>query len=42
MATWVELLTFKDGSGKVKVISVETFPWEKLDAVKEVKKAFNL
>ena len=35
-------LTFKDGSGKVKVISVETFPWEKLDAVKEVKKAFNL
>jgi S-adenosylmethionine synthetase len=35
-------LTFKDGSGKVKVISVETFPWEKLDAVKEVQKAFNL
>ena len=35
-------LTFKDGSGKVKVISVETFPWEKLDAVKEVKRAFNL
>jgi S-adenosylmethionine synthetase len=35
-------LTFKDGSGKIKTVKVETFPWEKLDAVKQVKKAFGL
>ncbi|NJC25257.1 methionine adenosyltransferase [Neolewinella antarctica] len=35
-------LTFKDGSGKLKTIKVETFTWEKLDYVKEVKKAFKL
>jgi S-adenosylmethionine synthetase len=35
-------LSFKDGSGKVKAIKVETFPWEKLDAVNDVKKAFGL
>jgi S-adenosylmethionine synthetase len=35
-------LTFKDGSGKTKSIKVETFPWEKLDAIKEVKKAFGI
>jgi S-adenosylmethionine synthetase len=35
-------LTFKDGSGKVKTVKVETFPWEKLDAVSDVKKAFGL
>jgi S-adenosylmethionine synthetase len=35
-------LTFKDGSGKVKSVKVETFPWEKLDVVNEVKKAFGL
>ncbi len=35
-------LEFKDGSGKVKTVNVETFPWEKLDAVKEVKRVFGL
>lgn len=34
--------TFVDGSGKSKTIKFETFTWEKLDKVKEVKKAFNL
>ncbi len=34
--------TFVDGSGKTKTIKFETFTWEKLDKVKEVKKAFNL
>ena len=33
-------LTFKDGSGKVKKVNVETFPWEKLDGVKALKKVF--
>jgi S-adenosylmethionine synthetase len=33
---------FTDGSGKQKKIKIETFTWEKLDKVKEVKKAFNL
>lgn len=33
---------FKDGSGKIKKIKVETFTWEKLDKVSEVKKAFNI
>ncbi len=34
--------TFVDGSGKEKKVKIETFTWEKLDKVKEVKKAFNL
>jgi S-adenosylmethionine synthetase len=34
--------TFVDGSGKSKTIKFETFTWEKLDKVNEVKKAFNL
>jgi S-adenosylmethionine synthetase len=34
--------TFTDGSGKEKTIKVETFTWEKLDKVKEIKRAFNL
>ena len=34
--------TFVDGSGKEKKIKIETFTWEKLDKVREVKKAFNL
>jgi len=34
--------TFKDGSGTEKTISFETFTWEKLDFVDEVKVAFNL
>ena len=33
---------FIDGSGKAKKINVETFTWEKLDKVKEIKKHFNL
>ena len=42
MATWAEhrkrkKLVFTDGSGKSKTVNVETFPWEKLDAVKDVK-----
>jgi len=35
-------VTFVDGSGKSKTMSVETFTWEKLDYVKKVKKAFGL
>lgn len=33
-------VSFKDGSGKVKNIKVETFPWEKLDYVTKIKRAF--
>jgi len=33
---------FKDGSGKLKSMKVETFTWEKLDYVKKVKKAFKI
>lgn len=35
-------VSFKDGSGKVKTLKVETFTWEKLDYVPKVKKAFGL
>ncbi len=35
-------LSFKDGSGKVKNVTVETFTWEKLDYVKKIQKAFGL
>jgi S-adenosylmethionine synthetase len=35
-------MTFYDGSGKAKTVKFETFTWEKLDMVKDVKKAFNL
>ena len=35
-------VTFKDGSGTVKTIKVETFTWEKLDYVDKIKKAFKL
>lgn len=35
-------VSFTDGSGKIKSIKVETFPWEKLDYVKKVKKAFGV
>jgi S-adenosylmethionine synthetase len=34
--------TFRDGSGKVKKMKVELFPWEKLDYVPKIKKAFGL
>ncbi len=33
---------FKDGSGRIKKIKVETFTWEKLDKVADVKKAFKI
>lgn len=35
-------LTFTDPSGKAKKVQVETFTWEKLDYVSQVKKAFGL
>jgi len=35
-------VSFKNGSGKVKTMNVETFTWEKLDFVPKVKKAFGL
>lgn len=38
----VKTLSFKDGSGKVKNVKVETFTWEKLDYVDKVKKAFKI
>lgn len=34
--------TFSSPNGKVKKVKVELFTWEKLDKVKEVKKAFGL
>src|SRR5690606_14198572 len=34
--------TFVSPDGKVKKVNVELFTWEKLDKVKEVKKAFGL
>lgn len=38
----IKEVTFYDGSGKAKTVKFETFTWEKLDMVKDVKKAFNL
>jgi S-adenosylmethionine synthetase len=38
----VKEVTFYDGSGKSKKVKFETFTWEKLDKVQEVRKAFNL
>ena len=35
-------VSFTDGAGKTKNIKVETFTWEKLDKVNEIKKAFGL
>ncbi len=34
--------TFKDGSGKIIKLKVELFPWEKLDYVDTIKKAFKI
>ncbi len=34
--------TFTDGSGKTKKVKVKLFPWEELDYVAKVKKAFSL
>jgi len=35
-------VTFKDGSGNVKSMNVETFTWEKLDYVNKIKRAFKI
>jgi len=35
-------VSFTDGAGKTKTMKVETFTWEKLDKVAEIKKAFRL
>ena len=37
-----KVLNFKDGSGKIVTKEVETFTWEKLDMVDQVKVAFGL
>lgn len=34
--------SFKDGSGKIKTMEVELFPWEKEDYTDQLKKAFGL
>lgn len=34
--------TFTDGSGRLKKMEVELFPWEKLDYVSKIKSAFSL
>ncbi|MFZ6666028.1 methionine adenosyltransferase [Peijinzhouia sedimentorum] len=34
--------SFKDGSGKIKTMKVELFPWEKEDYTDQLKKAFDL
>ncbi len=35
-------VSFTDGAGRTKKMKVETFTWEKLDKVSEIKKAFGL
>jgi len=35
-------LVFKDGSGNVKMVRVETFTWEKLDYVDKIKSVFGI
>ncbi|MDF1696814.1 MAG: methionine adenosyltransferase [Saprospiraceae bacterium] len=35
-------VSFKDGSGNKKTLTVETFTWEKLDYINKVKKAFKI
>ncbi|MCZ2337714.1 MAG: methionine adenosyltransferase domain-containing protein [Chitinophagales bacterium] len=35
-------VTFKDGSGNYKTLTVETFTWEKLDRVDDIRTAFGL
>ncbi len=34
--------TFKDGSGQSKEVEVKLFPWEELDMVEDIKRAFDL
>jgi S-adenosylmethionine synthetase len=38
----VKSKTFKDGSGKTKVMKVELFPWEKDNLVSLFKKTFKV
>lgn len=38
----IKTVSFKDGSGNSKKIKVETFTWEKLDYVNQIRKAFQL
>ncbi len=38
----IKNVTFKDGSGNVKSMEVETFTWEKLDYVEKIKSTFGL
>ncbi len=38
----IKEVSFKDGSGTVKKLTVETFTWEKLDFVDKLKKLFKL
>lgn len=38
----IKEVTFKDGSGSIKTLTVETFTWEKLDYVDKLKKLFKL
>jgi S-adenosylmethionine synthetase len=38
----VKEVCFKDGSGECKKIQIETFPWEKLNKVDEIKAAFGI
>ncbi|MCH2081666.1 MAG: methionine adenosyltransferase [Saprospiraceae bacterium] len=38
----IKTVSFKNGSGEVKIIEVETFTWEKLDYVDAIKAAFGL
>jgi len=38
----IKEVTFYDGSGRSKKVKFETFTWEKLDKVQDVKKAFKL
>ncbi len=37
-----KVVAFTDGGGREKKIKIETFTWEKLDKVNEIRKAFNL
>jgi S-adenosylmethionine synthetase len=44
MGRQTEVVTkeFEDGSGQKKKVKVKLFPWEELDGVKDIKKAFGL
>ncbi len=40
--TEIKTVSFKNGAGEVKQMEVKTFPWEELNRVEDVKKAFEL